>query len=227
VIGVVAAMSLPSLLNSTNKQESVVALKKASATLSNAMNLYMSNNGCVGDIRSCTTFPTSSILFNVFKSNLNIQKDCGTVSGGGCFPAGVSHKSLAPSFNWGPLDNDVTWYKAILTDGTLIMMSVLSSNCSYDNSKSNQGPLFQECGIIYIDINGAKGPNQVGRDFFEFDVTNSGLYPAGIPDDSTVADSNGKPGCDPASPNVLSGGAREGWGSGCTAKVLQEGAMNY
>ncbi|MFA6989692.1 MAG: type II secretion system protein, partial [Candidatus Gastranaerophilaceae bacterium] len=56
IIGVVAAMSIPGLINSTNKMENVVALKKAFSTLSSAYHMLATDNGDItGALQGVTT----------------------------------------------------------------------------------------------------------------------------------------------------------------------------
>ena len=45
IIGVIAAMTIPTLMNNTNKQEYVSKLKKAYATLSQATNRIIADEG--------------------------------------------------------------------------------------------------------------------------------------------------------------------------------------
>lgn len=68
------------------------------------------------------------------------------------------------------------------------------------------------CGQISIDINGAKAPNVIGRDFFTFWITKTGVFPIGSGYDTKTCESN-------SSSKLTS--------DGCAAQVLQEGAMNY
>ena len=49
IIGVVAAMTVPTLMSNTSNQQHVTALKKAYSTLSNAMKMMPVNLGCGSD----------------------------------------------------------------------------------------------------------------------------------------------------------------------------------
>ncbi len=104
-----------------------------------------------------------------------------------------------------------------MTDGVSLLLYDYASNCTTDSSRSNTGPLFYSCGIFIVDINGQKGPNQVGRDSFYFHITKQGVSPMGTSDDITYSTAGGDPECDSSVDN----------GQGCTAKILQEGAVNY
>ena len=84
-------------------------------------------------------------------------------------------------------------------------MSVYNNNpVSSDCSNSGSGTK-NACLSVLVDVNGAKGPNVVGRDTFFFALKEDGLFPTGC-------DYNN---CAPSS----------GWG--CTCKVIRENAINY
>jgi len=224
VIGVVAAMGIPALFNNTKNQENVVALKKYAGTLESSLRLYMANNGCSGDLSVCTSsFSTVDELYNIFKPSLSVAKDCGTASGLGCFSSGVNYKKLNSSIipSLGIFDG-LGYYTVRLVDGAALYIDILDSSCSQDRSRSNNGPLFHVCGTAVIDVNGVKSPNQAGRDTFIFFITRSGVIPIGTYDDVDYSNPAGIAQCDPSSVSFPAG---LGWG--CTAKVLQEGAMNY
>ena len=70
IIGIIAAMTLPALQNSTNKMENVVALKKTYYVLSQATYSIMAENGGMPQALSGAT--THDDFANVFISKLNV-----------------------------------------------------------------------------------------------------------------------------------------------------------
>lgn len=225
IIGVVAAMVVPALLNNTNNKENVVALKKYYSVLNQSYKTYMANNGCVGDIRAClANIDSDATMYNIFKPSLSIIQDCGNAAGLGCWASGLYH--YLNGTNYAAVDIAPSIYKVRLADGASLAFDLEDTTCSGDWSQANIDPLFHNCGYVDVDVNGSKGPNQFGRDEFEFFITASGIYPKGMYDDKDYADSSGIPGCDPSSSNTTAP-TYQGRGEGCTAKVLQEGAMNY
>ncbi|MFA6989609.1 MAG: type II secretion system protein [Candidatus Gastranaerophilaceae bacterium] len=204
IIGIIAAMTIPALMNSTNKIENVVALKKAYSTLMQANLMIIAENG--GDITSALSGATTPNDFaNVFIPMLNVVKNCGTNNDTCECPTGYKYMNGAP---WGSLSTG--GYSTILTnDGMTYAFYLRSANCTNNYSSSSIAPLNNTCGIIYVDINGPnKGPSMQGRDLFYFVATKTGIYPAGA-----YADIN--PG------NCSTNGTY------CTSKVLMESAMNY
>lgn len=214
IIGVVAAMSIPSLISNTNNSGNVQKVKKFYSNLSDAYQLYMVDNG---DITSGGAFnDNTSVWNNLIKPYFSIVKDC--TSSNGCWLSGAGAYKFLNNVSYG---NDIGADGGILVDGTLVRAWTLSSNCSSDRSTTDSGPLFSVCGGVNIDVNGEKAPNQFGRDIFGFYIAKTGVYPVGSLDDIYV-------GCDPNSSDASAGAnGAPGQGVGCTAKVVMESAMDY
>ena len=195
IIGVIAAMTIPTLINKTNNHEYVSRLKKTYSTLSQATNRIIAEEGNPkADIGGWAT--SAETIFNMYKKYLNNAKICGLDTG--CFEGAYRR-----------MDNKLEQYDSgrytlVIADGTEISMrdEEFNSSCSRDSIGS-----YKTCQIILIDVNGAKGPNAVGRDTFAFALKENGLFPAG---------------CDYGNFCTLSS---NGWS--CTCRVLREGAMNY
>ena len=195
-------MTLPALINSTNKQEYVVALKKAYETLSQATYKISAENG--GIINALSSIPTSTDeekfngLANLFAGKMNVSKICtyGNVVTNGCWPS-------APKRLDGTGTMNLNAESAIITnDGASYVFNSLSGTCDLGTAP------YQTCGAIMVDINGPnKGPFQFGRDVFLFQMNKNGLVPGGGI-------------YNPASNCSTTG-------NGCAWKVISEGAMNY
>lgn len=162
VIGVVAALTLPTLIKNYEKQVYVTNLKKAYAELSQVFKLYIADEG-VTDLSQTSLFSTdnnytklneilnkyfkvadlcysSHALCRVVESNLDPAK--------GTFPTFDSNSSI----------NTV--------DGMAFQFSLdpfasCKPNC--DNPSNMKGL----CIHVDVDTNGIKPPNIRGRDFFE------------------------------------------------------------
>ena len=96
-------------------------------------------------------------------------------------------------------------YTFVLSDGTLVALNPndYNSECARSGTGS-----YKVCQLITVDINGAKGPNEVGKDAFTFGLKENALFPAG---------------CDTSVSQCSS--SQTGWA--CACKVLREGAINY
>lgn len=83
IIGVVAAMTLPALVNQTQGKELETGLQKAYSVIQAALNQMAYDEGQTINI---TNYPTHTFM-PIFKKYFKITKDCGTV---GCETLGTS-----------------------------------------------------------------------------------------------------------------------------------------
>lgn len=197
IIGVIAAITVPALIQRTQKQEYVSALKKAYSTLSQAANQIIAENGspkCDDAGWACS----SEEVYSMFKKYLIDAKDCG--SGTGCFPP-EGHQVLDSNTVY-TYDNSAKNPKLVLSDGSLILFS----SVIYKDCTGSWGGSINPCTRIWVDINGIKKPNKYGRDYFGFTLKENGLYPNGCDDESFCPGEKGV---------------------GCACKVLREGKMDY
>ncbi len=103
----------------------------------------------------------TEILANAFLKNLPVEKNCEYTNDGTCFAKQVYFTKEAIRRKGVGL-RVVSSYKVLLKDGTAIAFRNLSPTCDLSEDR---------CGEIYIDANGPyKGPNQFGRDIFDFEI---------------------------------------------------------
>ena len=199
IIGVIAAMTIPTLINKTNKQEYASKLKKAYSTMSQATNRIIADEGNPrGDIGGWGT--STEAIFNMYKKYLSNTKVCpNNVTG--CF-AGIYKRMNGKKSS---IESGVNQYGLILADGTALSFSEsgFNSSCSLNSNGTNN-----YCLHIIVDVNGPKGPNFVGTDTFGFMLKENGLFPTG---------------CDYGTDNCPN--ATNGWD--CSCKVIRDGAINY
>lgn len=199
VIGVVAAMTMPSLVAHYKEKQTVVALKKFYSILEQAIRLnqvenpedYSAENiiSMFKTVKICS-FNDLSCADNEYK-NLNGNK----------------------SGAWGKIDiYSSSAYYAQLVDGSIIRYFG-SSNCN--GVRGTSEALKHRCGEFSIDINGNKLPNQIGRDVFFFNITKYGVIPFGTEDENDYSFSKS---C--KNRNTMGG-------NGCAAWVLVNENMDY
>lgn len=173
IIGVVAALTIPVLIQNADERATVTALKKTYSVLSSAYSLAVQDNG-TPDTWGLTTHPP---MLSILAPYLNVSKDC-TDGSKGCFPTGTPYVYLASSLgNDGIYDNWGTSPRLRLNDGTMIQGQAASSTCGWSIGSSIS--LKNVCGYYFVDINGDKSPNQWGKDTFWFWLTKYGIVPAG------------------------------------------------
>lgn len=203
VVGVVASMAIPGLVNNAQKTEYLTGLKKAYATLSEALNMYRAEHGAIEYMFECNNQGPKCILDRI-APYLSLAKTCNGIKG--CW---YDSDVRWLNGNTAYATYDTTWQnangKATLADGMMIKFSMWSESCTHGAAYT--GPLNNTiCADFEIDVNGAKGPNMIGRDFFSFWITKNGIKPKGEFDDKDCEAKND---------------------FGCAAKVLKENAMNY
>ncbi len=218
IIGIVAAMTIPTLVNNYQKQEYVTALKKFYTTTNTALKAMAADNGCPGDL-SCMKETGTYELENQFASYFKVAKNCQKSIVAGCFTTETpDHYEPTSGESVAHLANGYLY-----TFSTLDGMSVAAD--IYDNctSSSPSGPFKSLCGRIIVDINGPKVPNRYGRDTFMFYLTN-GTGPMLYPEGGQIANGIGESwwkndnGC--TSTNTK--------GTACAGRIIEEGwQMNY
>jgi prepilin-type N-terminal cleavage/methylation domain-containing protein len=131
IIGVVAAMTIPALVGSTNQQEYKTALKKAVAVINQAITMSIALDGT-----NAAQYPgfggtESGDLANYFKNRLNIVAN-------------------GPDIN--------SFYTA---DGTLYrFVKKGATKCDASGTTTTTDVALANCYAL-VDINGAKGPNTI------------------------------------------------------------------
>ena len=117
IIGVIAALTIPALMNKTNEQETVVAVKKAYSVLGQAYQRVVSENGEINPTTlGSSAYEASKTLGKMFVKQLNTQKVCGQATDGDCFADGM-YKYFNGD-DWANI-NTVNWrdYRMRLNDG--------------------------------------------------------------------------------------------------------------
>lgn len=138
IIGVIAAMTIPTLMNSTNNQEFRVGLKKAISTLNQAMSLNYALEGTqVGTSDDLDT--AKKIVDNLFKKRMSVIT---TQTSGTGF---ATNESVFTPVN------DELFYTA---DGMRFAIATFTGE--YDELADQY-----YYGWVLIDVNGDKAPNSL------------------------------------------------------------------
>ena len=214
IIGVVAAMTLPSLIQNYQKKALATQTQKFYSMMSQAVKQYMADYG-VDDLRNTplardnyedVESPEAIASIRDFVTKyLKVVKECNPndENDNNCF---------APVYKlWDNLiwegrnfNTDGAWpYRRdyVLADGSVIRIS-------YFGDEDSPGPID-----LYVDVNGKKGPNRVG-----YDLWSMSIFYDGVIDESGVTPECRKEGvdCDSAVSNVNTPAeAREGRFDSC------------
>ncbi len=171
IIGVVAALTIPNLIASYQKQQYVTQLKKVYTELSQALKLMMADEGINKITASDTLYCDNSAgcdrdealqrAGNDFlKKYFKVIKDCGVEYPSPCLPEGMKNIN---GEDIGSLSAGN--YCVIIASGYSLCVS--PSSFGYPN-------------YFLVDINGLKKPNVYGRDIFHIDYYYDGSLDDGI-----------------------------------------------
>lgn len=200
IIGVVAAMTLPSVINNSRNKQLEAGLKRSYSVIGQALDMYQAQNGERATSRNLETNELKTILMKY----LQVIEDCG-------FGAQDVNSACIPNTNSSGLPGKYKTYNGqkdidmnifddgqfVLNDGSLVLI---------ENYRIT-GKLY-----VSVDVNGYnKKPNRLGHDLFMFQINDKGtLLPMGAP--STQYSTTNQY-CSQSSTNNLNG-------AGCTYKAL-------
>lgn len=171
IIGVIAAITIPSLVQNTHDNQNVAGFLKAYSVLSQAIDRMKIDYGPVG---FGAKWNNEEEIEKGLRQYLNIIKFC-RIGESGCF----AKKGAVRYLNGNNATNDYLTTRTFITaDGFAYSFSTLYG--SYNSKGLSQEDLANCMGRFMVDVNGPKGPNVVGRDiFFLALVKGKGIVPAG------------------------------------------------
>ena len=199
IIGVVAAMTLPTLVNNYKEKELITRTKKLYSNIQNAIVLAQKDLGVVGD---------NTFLFDVNQTSLqtaeklskyfNGSKVCENQNQKGCSQYYYSIKYATKKTSGGgdtTIGTSLTGPKIILNDGSIIQVKQYTScrrvqendcvqdangNCvkDEDGNTTDKTTIHTYCADLNIDVNGTKLPNQYGADIYNIQIRQNKVSPS-------------------------------------------------
>lgn len=177
VIGVVAAITMPTLVQKQNEKATVTKLKKAYSTFSQAYNMAVQEYGTPDEwgfssivkdeetgYNNDTNKNSSKIIFDRLGKYLKLVKTCTPDNQDEC----TGETSVDGNNN----------YSGILSDGTGFRVFSRAGDCS-SYKRGNTQQLQNICGDIYVYLKGNKQGQKRGIDMFAFHFTKFGIFPKG------------------------------------------------
>ncbi len=194
IIGIVAALTLPSIIQKHQERVRIVKLKKVYNILSTAFNAAVLENGKVNTWttqltnRNNTTEQDKDIN-NIMKQYLKYVKYCEKGNTSDCsHPAYYSVKNLKRRNDFNKVSPTI-----FLADGTMIKITTEAGDyeskwciAPVTNTSNDYSRYMYRCGVIYVDLNGIKGPNIDGYDIFAFSFYQNTLSPLGLANDHPI-----------------------------------------
>ena len=170
IIGVVAAMTLPTVIGKYKKIQTLTQLKKSYIILAQAVKLSEVRNGSL-DYWDYT-LPVKEFWEKYLSNYISINSK--TVS-----DSGIKYNYLNGEACGEVLCTGAS-YTVFLPDGSSLTLS------AYQNLKNGR--------VIMIDVNGYKKPNTLGKDVFSYAIIKKyGLSPFGYKDFGSLADEEANP----------------------------------
>jgi len=225
IIGVVAAMTIPTLISNYQKKEYVARLQKAHSTIANGFKLMLATEGVDNIARSNFASElvtdgdgavTGESLVESIKNHLGkyfkIVDTCYGTTETACANYSVEYSVLNGAADEGGKLVGMPYFT--LSDGTTLILMAYKYPQTFAS-------------YMYIDVNGITGPNKFGRDMFFYYINDTDKYfefrPMGpwvsgntFEEDPTMC---GVPGSTDVS---------MAHGQGCAARIVEEGwKMNY
>ena len=203
IIGVVAAMTLPTLIANYQKQETISKLQKAYTILNQAFKLSEVDNGEF-EYWDVDHSDPEAYFEKYWKPYLKIAKMCNTYRECGYTSNNPYTYVNGVSSNDSLVYNDVrrTFYTP---DGIVLLISLGGGGGTLEDGTPN--PMY-ESQDIFIDINGSDRPNQYGKDFFRAVITKKGIMPSGY---------------DLSAEEVTTSCSKSGGASYCLSKLMRDG----
>ncbi len=222
VIGIVAAMTIPTLISNYQEKVTVTKLKKVYSVLNQAYSMAIQENGD----------PTQWGLSNAISVGGSPDDEDYEEKLSEYFKNATKPLTyILPYLKTDLVDNVIDYPRfsmdgtefgyfkryAVLPDGVYIVLStVISSNCS--ENFGNNLLLNNVCGEIGVDLNGVNPPNATGKDVFLFYYTKYGIIPMGSKYQTRLRTFASD--CNLSQKSNLNG-------YGCTAWVIENGNMDY
>ena len=220
IIGVVSAMTVPTLMQNYQRQSYVTQLHKVYNEVQQASLRYMTDKNAI-NLREAGLV-TQTEMANFTHTYFKVVSDCGHTVSAPCFPTSYRSQSGTEAAT-----NNASWGAA----SSVVLASGASIIIDYPNvyTKTVNG-VTSHYGHMLIDINGPKGPNIGGRDMFYAEFYDDGsIDVAGA---TPECKANGV--CDGDSLTAIrdtlyNSSCSSTWqGQGCLGKIINDGwTMTY
>lgn len=190
IIGVVAAMTIPTLMNNTGDTATKTKLKKTYSMISQAYMLGLADNG--GTLAGkCNN---AQCLSDFILPYLKTSRNCTSADINDCWKTS-SMFGMSPVYAAAPAPNFFlsTPASALSTvDGVTLGFTMVSTDC---NNTTTLG--IDTCGVMMVDIDGDQGQHITGKDLFGFNIQAKGIKPFGTVGDkyANVCNDINKEGC--------------------------------
>lgn len=152
IIGIVTIMTIPQMIANYQKRQTEAKLKKIYGTFIEANNKAISDYGPIGTWK----FSSAQDFINKYmKPYYKISLMCK--------PYPATQCKMKYKMSNGNMVNYTTQPKFVLADGTVVAVHSYAVVDTCPNKGFTCGGTY-----VFIDINGDRGPNEAGKDVFQF-----------------------------------------------------------
>ena len=190
VIGLIAAFTIPVIMQDSYGRETIIKVKKAYSILANSYERAIAKHGPMADWNTVDTQTFGDRIVNGISLGVNCQTKNTLTATNDCVPGCPKlYKAKDKTAVNVCTSSDV--YKFVAFDGFSYAVQIEDPECSIDvsgDSTNAPSSLKHICGTAYTDIsNSKKGQNKniYGQDIFLFYVTQDGMFPTGTDGDKT------------------------------------------
>ena len=236
IIGVVAAMTIPTLINNYQKTQYVTGLKKAYTQFNQVLLQMAVDNGTLDSIADDFGSDTTATAQKI-ASYYKVVKTCGTPAGDECFAQFDNNYDGSANSNTSWASDVNTKYKFVTADGMSFAIESYGDNCKTNRGvpAAPEAPTQAVCGRVLIDVNGKSKPNFRGRDVFYYLITsnknpviypNGGFYNSSDGTTGSLTDGGNYYWNYKSSPNQCSNSSKNSYF--CTGRIMEKGwVMDY
>lgn len=194
IIGVIAAVTIPTLKESADKSANLSLLQKAYSVSAGAFAQLQAENGSpfywkLPNGNRVFTDGNSTNISTLLKQRMNVASESGFMPSD--YKIKLLNGTAKDSFKIDETtvnikDNASAFQTA---DGMIWFPSNTYSGCKYTKNETSE--TIHLCGMLIVDINGSKKPNRMGLDVFVLDITADGVKPHSGTDDCADITGNG------------------------------------
>ena len=181
ILGIIAEVTIPTLVGNAQKQILATQLEKAYSTFPQGLKQYMASTGVteLGDtdlfdgVTSMNDPARQTVVDTAMKKIFKPAKVC--YGSDTTCQYNLSYLGWSGLYTFMAPGRSANTYNFCTLDGACYSLN-LATACNPNYNLV--GPIKAYCGTLYVDTNGTKAPNKVGRDGFEFLLGQDGMiYP--------------------------------------------------
>lgn len=245
IIGVVAVLTIPTLVSGYKKEVWANSLAVAVSNFETAMHGMINKDGVYDlyetkawtnidklDMTSDDAKINNFVSFLGDSFSISYDKKAKTIDS--IYQGANKMRDIKNEIMLDLSGQDYYFVPLKLKQGTIYFLHIADSKKS-DDSLTEEKLIEENVGLssiaaeVIIDINGTGKPNTIGKDIFWFALSPEGkLYPKGGKDYAYIKSGNTLTWKDSSSPYACTDSAKGDYGWGCTARLVENGyKMDY